>query len=72
MQKAVCSSIFWKINKMSIPFIPARVEEIKAKIKAREGKKEYAENVKFLKAELARITTKPDISTGTASLHGTE
>lgn len=57
---------------MSMPFIPARVEEIKAKIKAREGKKEYAENVKFLKAELARITAPPQISTGTANLHSAE
>ena len=51
---------------------PARVIEIKAKIAAREGKKEYAENVKFLKAELARITAPPKISTGTANVHGAE
>jgi hypothetical protein len=62
----------WKDNKMPVPFIPARVEEIKAKIKAREGKKEYTENVRFLKAELARITAPPQISTGTATLHGAE
>lgn len=46
---------------------PARVAEIKAKIKARDGKKEYVENVKFLRTELERITAPPEISTGTAN-----
>ncbi len=57
---------------MAMPYIPVRVEEIKAKIAAREGKKEYTENVKFLKAELARITNTPNISTDTANFHGAE
>ena len=57
---------------MAMPYVPARVEEIKAKIAARDGKPEYKENVKFLKAELARITKTPEISTGTANVHGAE
>ena len=57
---------------MTIPYVPARVEEIKAKIAARDGKPEYKENVKFLKAELARISTQPENSTGTANIHGVE
>ncbi len=57
---------------MVMPVIPTRVEEIKAKIAARDGKKEYAENVKFLKAELARITDTSLNSTDTANLHGAE
>ena len=57
---------------MAMPYVPARVEEIKAKIAARDGKPEYKENVKFLKAELARITNTPLNSTDTANVHGAE
>jgi len=42
-------------------FIPARIAALKEKLKAREGKKEFAESVKTIKAELARLE-----ATGTA------
>lgn len=35
--------------------IPARIASLKAKLKAREGKAEYKENCKALRAEIARL-----------------
>lgn len=35
--------------------IPARIAELKRKLKAREGKKEYVENVPALRAEIERL-----------------
>lgn len=32
-----------------------RIAELKRKLKAREGKSEYADNVKDIKAEIARL-----------------
>ena len=32
-----------------------RLEELRAKLKAREGRSEYHENVKWLRAEIARL-----------------
>lgn len=32
-----------------------RIDELKAKLAARKGKKEYTENVKHLEAEIARL-----------------
>ena len=32
-----------------------RLEQLKAKFRAREGKKEYEENVKMLKLEIERL-----------------
>lgn len=44
--------------------IGQRLLELRAKIKAREGHKSYAENVKHIKAEIARlegITARPAV-----------
>lgn len=35
--------------------IPARLEKLRAMLKAREGKKEFAENVPAIRAEIARL-----------------
>lgn len=35
--------------------IPGRIAKLKAKLKAREGKKEYKENCEVIKAEIARL-----------------
>lgn len=35
--------------------IPARITELKAKLKAREGKSEYKKNCEAIRAEIARL-----------------
>lgn len=40
---------------MTNDFMPARLAALKAKLAAREGKKEFAANVAALKAEIARL-----------------
>jgi hypothetical protein len=35
--------------------IPARIAALKAKLKARDGKKEFADNVKDIRAEITRL-----------------
>lgn len=35
--------------------IPARIERLKAKLAARTGKMEYAENVEHIRREIARL-----------------
>lgn len=35
--------------------IPARIASLKAKLAAREGKKEYTENCEAIRAEIARL-----------------
>lgn len=37
----------------------ARVDDLKAKLKAREGKPGHRENVRALKREIARLEAKP-------------
>jgi hypothetical protein len=36
-----------------------RIEELKAKLRAREGKAGYEKNCEMLKAEIERLTPKP-------------
>lgn len=43
------------MNLERIHGIPARIASLKAKLAARDGKKEYAENCVAIRAEIARL-----------------